>query len=255
MPIPTVFISYSHDSVDHKKWILNLGTFLLDHGIDAILDQWDLQPGDDLTLYMEKNLRESDYIIMVCTDNYVKKANEGRGGVGYEKMIITSEYMNNISNNKVIPIIKQMGTSDVPTFLKTKLHINFSNKENFDFALDELIRTIHKRPIVVKPAIGNNPFREFNNKEETRIDGIDELITAMILEYERTNSQDINLDTKFFKEKFNVSNTYRDVIIMKAIQRKLINRGNHVGYLRVTHQTKSYAIEKGLIGKNFHGKK
>ncbi len=44
---PKVFISYSHDSDEHKKWVLNLATKLRRHGVDAILDQWDLRIGQD----------------------------------------------------------------------------------------------------------------------------------------------------------------------------------------------------------------
>lgn len=54
--IPQVFISYSHDSLEHKQWVLELATRLRANGIDAILDQWDLKPGDDLPKFMEVNL-------------------------------------------------------------------------------------------------------------------------------------------------------------------------------------------------------
>lgn len=41
MEKPTVFISYSQDSEEHKKWVLKLGTDLHSHGVKVILDQWD----------------------------------------------------------------------------------------------------------------------------------------------------------------------------------------------------------------------
>lgn len=87
MSIPKVFISYSHDSMEHKKWVLELAMRMRNNGIDAILDQWKLNPGDDLPHFMETNLASSDYTIMVCSTKYVEKANSGKGGVGYEKTI------------------------------------------------------------------------------------------------------------------------------------------------------------------------
>lgn len=36
MSTPKVFISYSHDTQDHKKWVLDLATRLRNSGIDAI---------------------------------------------------------------------------------------------------------------------------------------------------------------------------------------------------------------------------
>ena len=39
---PTVFISYSHDSDEHKNWVLQLATRLRSNGVDVILDRWNL---------------------------------------------------------------------------------------------------------------------------------------------------------------------------------------------------------------------
>lgn len=36
MTIPKIFISYSHDSLEHKQWVLELGSRLRNNGIDAI---------------------------------------------------------------------------------------------------------------------------------------------------------------------------------------------------------------------------
>ena len=77
--IPKAFVSYSHDSQEHKKWVLDFATRLRNSGVDAILDQWELQPGDDLPHFMEKYLRTSDRVLMICTDQYVEKANTGAG--------------------------------------------------------------------------------------------------------------------------------------------------------------------------------
>jgi TIR domain len=62
--------------------VRDLASFLVGHGIDVILDQWDLQYGDDLPAFMEKAIRDTDRILVVCTDNYIQKANSGAGGVG-----------------------------------------------------------------------------------------------------------------------------------------------------------------------------
>lgn len=158
MIIPKAFISYSHDTLEHKKWVLELATRLRNNGIDAILDQFELQPGADLPHFMETHLASANKIIMICTDKYVDKANKGQGGVGYEKMIVTSNLLKSIDENKIIPIIRQNGTAEVPTFLKSKLYINFSKKDDYEFSYDELVRTIHNSPLFEKPPIGNNPF-------------------------------------------------------------------------------------------------
>src|SRR5271166_6131936 len=42
-----VFISYSHTSPDHERWVEQLGAFLRENGIDARLDVWHLRHGMD----------------------------------------------------------------------------------------------------------------------------------------------------------------------------------------------------------------
>ena len=76
---PRVFVSYSHDSPAHKKSVLSFATTLRSRGVDAVLDQWDLKPGDDLLHFMETQLESCDFASMICTETYVQKANEGSG--------------------------------------------------------------------------------------------------------------------------------------------------------------------------------
>lgn len=86
-----VFVSYSHDSDPHKAWVLKLSTDLRAASVDASLDQWDLAPGQDTSMFMQRGISESDRVVLVCTESYVKKAEAGSGGVGYERLILTAE--------------------------------------------------------------------------------------------------------------------------------------------------------------------
>ena len=149
MSIPKVFISYSHDSIEHKKWVLDIATQLRSSGVDAVIDQWDLRPGDDLAHFMETQVASADKVLMICTEKYVEKANAGVGGVGYEKMIVTAGLLARIDSNKVIPIIRQAVGNRLPTFLQTKLYLDFSHHDQFEFSFDELIRTLHNAPLFV----------------------------------------------------------------------------------------------------------
>src|SRR5260370_41087204 len=96
---PRVFVSYSHDSPAHKQWVASLASRLRASGIDALLDQWDLNLGDDVTQFMEAGGSSSDRVLVVCTDEYVRKADAGKGGVGYGRLIVTVELVHNISTN------------------------------------------------------------------------------------------------------------------------------------------------------------
>lgn len=57
---PKLFISYSHDSEDHKAWVSKLATRLEQNGVHVIFDQWDITLGSDLTLFMEQGLTTAD---------------------------------------------------------------------------------------------------------------------------------------------------------------------------------------------------
>jgi hypothetical protein len=176
-PAPRVFISYSHDSPTHKQWVAELATRLRRSAVDAILDQWDLSLGDDVTRFMEAGVVGSDRVLVVCTDEYVRKADAGKGGVGYERLIVTAELVQNIGTNKFIPIIRNTsGKNKTPIFLGTRLHIDFSNDEEFDEKLEELLRELHKAPAAAKPALGKNPFSITPSGEEASTSERSELI-------------------------------------------------------------------------------
>ncbi len=245
MSIPKVFISYSHDNQEHKKWILNLAIRLRNFGIDAILDQWDLKPGDDLPHYMETNLAISDFVLMVCTKNYVTKANEGKGGVGYEKMIITSNLLSRIDESKILPLIRQTDSKDVPTFLKTKLYIDFSNPNDFEFSFDELVRTIHKSPLFKKPPVGNNPFKENKDTEELKVKtGLHELMTIIVMGFESSNEDYIYYNE--LRNRMDVSRVYLDTIIAKAVSNNYIRQDSDKD-VWLLDAGKKYALNTNII--------
>ena len=244
MSIPKVFISYSHDSIEHKKWIMELAVRLRNNGIDAIIDQWELQPGDDLPHFMETQLASADKVIMVCSEKYVEKANSGIGGVGYEKMIITSNLLQHIDQNKVIPLIKQSSTKHLPTFLKSKLYIDFSRIDDFEFSFDELLRTIHKSPIFKKPPVGNNPFQE---TEKTIIqknhDGILEIMKMIVKNFNQTDNHFVTYSD--IRYDFSGSRILMDMLLDQATSKGYIRRDTD-GDVILTPEGKVYAINNKI---------
>jgi hypothetical protein len=161
---PVVFISYSHDSDEHSDWVLKLAERLRQSGVDVVLDQWDVGPGDDLPKFMERGVSEADRVLMICTEAYVRKADEGKGGVGYEAMIVTGELVRDLGTNKFIPIVRQGGGAVVvPKSVSTRLYVNFSAGQDQGKAFETLVREIHETPKVRKPALGTNPYPAGSN--------------------------------------------------------------------------------------------
>lgn len=137
------FISYSWDSDDHKNWVRELATRLRSGGIDITLDQWHLVPGDQLPEFMERAVRESDYILIICTHKYRERSNNRQGGVGYEGDIITAEFMTTRNPRKFIPILRQQSwTESAPNWLLGKYYIDLSSTPYIQNYYDDLLTTL-----------------------------------------------------------------------------------------------------------------
>ena len=164
---PKVFVSYSHDSPEHRRWVSELGAKLRHNGVDAILDQWDLGPGDDVTQFMERGIIDSDRVLVVCTDSYVSKANAGKGGVGYERMIVTAQLVQDLGTNKFIPVIRQASRQEkTPTFLGTRVYIDFRNDNQFDVEFDKLLHELYGVSVEERPPLGESPFPQLSSEQE-----------------------------------------------------------------------------------------
>lgn len=245
--IPKVFLSYSHDSLSHKKWVLDLATRLRNNGVESIIDQWSLGPGDDLPHFMEQNLANSDRVLMICTENYVKKANSGAGGVGYEKMIVTADLLSSIDSNKVIPLIRQSGTNAVPTFLKTKLYIDFSRDDQMELAFDDLVRSIHGAPLYIAPPVSNNPFVPVAETPAEKVgDGVLEVMSIIVDLFEGDSSSLISYHEVFRRAP--MSRIMLDIYLQQAIDQGLVSRSRGLAnHLVLEAAGKVYAVQHKLV--------
>lgn len=124
------FISYSHDSLDHKRLVLSLANQLRAQGIDCIIDQYEESPEEGWLKWMEASIATSPYVLVVCTKGYFEKFNSintiGGKGVKWKGAIITQEfYENDGKNHRFIPIL--FGSEDaryIPRILKPFTYYN-----------------------------------------------------------------------------------------------------------------------------------
>ncbi len=137
------FISYSWDNDAHKNWVRELAARLRNDGIDVILDQWHLVPGDQLPEFMERAVRESDYVLIICTHKYKERSNNRQGGVGYEGDIMTAEVISTSNHRKFIPILRKHSWGDsAPSWLLGKYYIDFSTSPDLQTSYDDLLTTL-----------------------------------------------------------------------------------------------------------------
>jgi hypothetical protein len=160
MKPPKVFVSYSRESGEHEAWVLHLASTLRHNGVDSVLDQWDLKPGNDMTLFMESQIRDSDFVVLVCTPTYADKSNLPSGGVGYERNIISAEMLQSRDlRPKFIPVLRGGDfDSALPTYLGSKFAIDFRASRDQTAAMSNLLSAIHEVQPPSKPPLGTNPF-------------------------------------------------------------------------------------------------
>jgi len=185
---PVAFISYSWDSEEHKKWVLALASRIQGKdGVKIILDRWDLRPGEDRTMFMERGVTDSDFVILICTPDYCQKANSRKGGVGYEATVITGELAENINPGKFIPLLRhgEWDSSSLPIWIKTKLGVDLRGNPYSDEQYQELLRALHKVPLK-PPPIGPKPVFETSAPDHQEIDPPEWAVRAMRLDEDLT---------------------------------------------------------------------
>lgn len=159
---PKVFISFSWTNTDHEQFVLDLATSLRNHGVDAVLDKWDLRPGQDKYVFMEAMVVDPAVgkVLVICDRKYQEKANARAGGVGTESQIISQELYGKVKQTKFIPVVREYddeGQPCLPVFMKGLIYIDVSSEERYGEGLDQLLRLIYEQPFHQKPKLGGAP--------------------------------------------------------------------------------------------------
>lgn len=137
-----MFISYSWDSDDHKAWVLDFANRLRSDGIDAILDQTHLQLGGRTPEFMERSVRDSRIVLVICTEGYKQRFDGRKGGAGYEGHIITADILSSAGTNRFIPVLRQGNwTTAMPTALSGINGVDL--REDSTTAYRDLVRHLH----------------------------------------------------------------------------------------------------------------
>jgi hypothetical protein len=162
MSAPKLFISYSWSTPDHEKWVLDLATELQQSGVEVIIDKWDLREGQDAIVFMEKMVTDPkiNKVMIVSDKTYASKADDRTGGVGTETQIISYEVYGKASQEKFVLVVAERdpeGKPYIPTYFKTRIHIDLSESDKYTSNFDTLLRWIFNKPLHVKPPLGPPP--------------------------------------------------------------------------------------------------
>ncbi len=109
---PRVFISYSHDSTQHKELVLHFAKRLRKDGVDAQIDQYVAgRPQGGWPRWMLDKLDWADFVLLICTGPYYRRfrGHEDPGigkGVDWEGQLITFEmYHAKSCTTKFVPVV------------------------------------------------------------------------------------------------------------------------------------------------------
>lgn len=150
-----VFISYSHDSVEHVHRVLELSNRLRSEGVDCVIDQYETSPSEGWPRWMDKKIRDSKYVVLICSEPYFRRVmgeeQEGKGlGVRWEGNLIYQHFYNaGTLNQRFVPVVFDHGHRQyIPTPLQGATYYAL------DDDYDDLYLHLTDQPKVPKPELG-----------------------------------------------------------------------------------------------------
>ncbi|WP_405137802.1 SEFIR domain-containing protein [Nocardia sp. NBC_01388] len=123
---PRVFITYSHDSDEHKSLVREFANFLrVEAGIDVHLDQWYDNQRRDWSSWAIEQLTRADFVLVIASPDYQSRADglaqshEGRGAQ-FETAILRNDMTRNLNEQtrRILPVVLPGRSIDeIPMFL------------------------------------------------------------------------------------------------------------------------------------------
>jgi SEFIR domain-containing protein len=176
---PRVFISYSHDSTEHEQHVLALSNRLRSEGVDAKLDQYESAPPEGWPRWMEHQIRDADFVLVVCSAMYLSRVegkeepSKGQGVVWEINSIYNLLYSVKLVSDDFIPVLLNGASpADIPLPLKDFTHYRADTAAGYE----GLYRRLTKQPLVDKPPLGK--LRSLPAREKSQ----DSLPSAFSLE-------------------------------------------------------------------------
>lgn len=160
MPAKKVFLSYAWEDDDYRLWVKRLATRLREDGVEARLDAWHCRPTDDIPSFMNREVRNADWVLVLCSPAYrakVHAAEEGLriSGAAWEAQLLGNR-MFALSENKAL-IVLALGAKEaaIPDFLIGKIYFDLSRIATFETLYRRLLLAIigTSQPLASLPSL------------------------------------------------------------------------------------------------------
>lgn len=160
--VPTIFISYARESLDHMDKVLAFADRMETLGVEVVFDQYEPNPKVPWPKWMELAMLKSDFIISICTKTYYDRVTEQQApgtGLGaqwegtliYNQLASESEFRNKFQ-------VVQFDAEDrscIPGGLLGNNRYMVKQFELEDPQFEELYRLITEQPKATRPERGS----------------------------------------------------------------------------------------------------
>jgi hypothetical protein len=159
--VPKVFVSYAHESEQHRDDVLAFATFLRGQGVDAMLDVWSADARHDWYAWALREMTAAAYVIVVASPAY-RAVGDGSGpadlhrGVQSEATLLRDLVYGDRGTwtPKVLPVLLPgHGLDEIPRFLSPHTTSRFTVAANTVVGAEELLRVIHRSPAHLLPPV------------------------------------------------------------------------------------------------------
>jgi eukaryotic-like serine/threonine-protein kinase len=154
-----VFISYSHDSPEHRQRVRRLADRLIRDGVDCEIDLDEPNPPEGWWAWMDRKLAEADFVLVVCTEGYYQKATarrqpSGHGAKFESVLLVQALYDSGMWNERFIPVLFE----DLPSSrILVPLRPYSRYRLDGDADYTDLLRYITHQPKRIRPPLGRVP--------------------------------------------------------------------------------------------------
>jgi CHASE2 domain-containing sensor protein len=171
---PRVFMSYSHDSPEHRDRVLELADRLRADGIDASIDQYVQSPPEGWPAWCEAEIEKADFVLIVSTETYLRRVDrkeepgKGRGVLWEARLIRQILYDAGSVSTQLVPVLVVGGLLEhVPAPVRGGTVHRVDTLEGYE----ALLRVLTDQPLTPAPPIGRRRElpprpRQTNNTRE-----------------------------------------------------------------------------------------
>jgi hypothetical protein len=160
---PKAFITYSHDSAEHKDMVHRFASFLHEEvGVEITLDQWSDGSRLDWSLWAIQALKQADFVLVIASPDYRRRAdgdapaNEGRGAQ-FEAAMLRNELTRDLAEmtRHILPVVLPgMSIDDIPAFLNAYSTTHYVSSEFTLAGVEDLRIAFSGRPLYSPPPLG-----------------------------------------------------------------------------------------------------